>query len=296
MGEMILKDKNCFAKEIESMAVRSLLYEVSATPKPGLVDRNNNGAHNDMNFFTFMDSSSVLGEMFYDCTLAGIEHTGSIKNLLKSIRSFGIKGEERMFFITKNVNTHKGLVFSLGIICAVIGYLYRMNPNRTWCAPDICEQVIYMTEGLVERELTSKIFHKQLTYGEKLYVKYGVTGIRGEVASGFKTVMDYGLPLLKKLMISKTGSLNDRLVQVLLHLMAHTEDSNILGRHNIEMLKEVQNRGKRIIEIGGIFSLEGIEAIKGFDQWCIKHWVSPGGSADLLAVTIMMYFIETLNA
>ncbi|SHK05597.1 triphosphoribosyl-dephospho-CoA synthase [Paramaledivibacter caminithermalis DSM 15212] len=289
-----MNEKEIFTRNIESLALRSLLYEVSASPKPGLVDRNNNGAHNDMDFYTFIDSSSVLGETFYHCTLTGIEHKDSSKTLLKAIRPFGIRGEKKMFAITNNVNTHKGLVFSLGIICAAIGYLYQKKPNRRWHANDICEQVKYMTEGLVERELMNKNFKNPVTYGEKLYIKYGVTGIRGEVTSGFQTVLNHGLPILKELMESRVGTFNDRLVQTLLNLMTHTEDSNILGRHNLDMLKRVQNEAKRIIELGGIFSPEGIKAIKEFDNWCIKHWVSPGGSADLLAVTIMLFLIEKL--
>lgn len=287
-------ENEIFARKIESIAIRSLLYEVSTTPKPGLVDRNNCGAHSDMDFFTFIDSSSVLGETFYYCTLAGIEHMSGIDTLLKAIRPFGKKGEEKMFSITNDVNTHKGLVFSLGILCAAIGYLYQKNSIHAWSSDDICEQVQHMTKDLVNIELRNKEFNRPLTYGEKLYFKYGVTGIRGEVSSGFKTVRTYALPLFKELMESKTGSLNDRMVQVLIYLMAYAEDSNILGRHNIEILQMVQTRSKSIIELGGIFSREGIEAIKEFDKWCIDHWVSPGGSADLLAVTIMLYLIEKL--
>lgn len=291
---MILRDKDVFAREVESIAVRSLLYEVSATPKPGLVDRNNSGAHNDMDFFTFIDSSSVLGEMFYFCTIAGIEHEENIDSLLKVIRPIGVRGEEKMFAITNDVNTHKGLVFSLGILCAVIGYLYKENSARTWSADDICEQVQYMTKGLVDSELKYKKIDRPLTYGEKLFVKYGVTGIRGEVASGFQTVRIHGLPLFRELMNLGRGSLNDRIVQVLMHLMAYAEDSNILGRHDLEMLQTVQDRAKKIIELGGSFTKKGIEAIREFDKWCVKNWVSPGGSADLLAVTIMLYFAEEI--
>jgi len=290
-----LNDKIVFAREIEAIALRSLVYEVSATPKPGLVDRNNSGAHSDMDFFTFLDSSCVLGETFYHCTIAGIEHDGDITTLLNEIRPIGLRGEKKMFSITNDVNTHKGLVFSLGILCAAIGYLYQKKPNHNWSSDDICNQVRCMTEGLVDRELKNKEFNRQLTYGEELYVKYGITGIRGEVASGFETVRKYGLPIFKELMESEAGSLNDRMVQVLVHLMAHSEDSNILGRHNMEMLERVQNYAKKIIELGGIFSEEGFRAIKELDKWCIKHWVSPGGSADLLAVTIMLYFSERLN-
>lgn len=290
-----MKDKKDFAREIESIALRSLIYEVSTTPKPGLVDRSNNGAHNDMDFFTFVDSSCVLGESFYCCATAGIEHDGDINTLLKEIRPMGLRGEKKMFSITNDVNTHKGLVFSLGILCAAIGYLYQKKTNYDWTVENICNLVGCMTKGLVNRELESKEFNRVLTYGEKLYMKYGTTGIRGEVASGFKTVREYGLPVFKKLMEFQKGSLNDRMVQVLMHLMAHCEDSNILGRHNMEMLQRVQTYAREIIQIGGVFSEEGMRAIREFDKWCIKHWVSPGGSADLLAVTIMLYFSERLN-
>lgn len=289
-----MKDKETFARKVESIAVRSLLYEVSATPKPGLVDRDNSGAHNDMDFFTFLDSSSVLGEMFYYCTIAGIEHEDNIDSLLKVIRPIGIRGEEKMFAITKDINTHKGLVFSLGILCAVIGYLYKKDPTHSWSSDDICKQVQYMTKGLVDRELKDKKLDRQLTYGEKLFVKYGVAGIRGEVASGFQTVQSHGLPLFKELITSERGSLNDKLVQVLIHLMSYAEDSNILGRHDLRMLQTVQNKAKKIIEVGGSFTEEGIEAIRELDKWCIENWVSPGGSADLLAVTIMLYYSEEL--
>lgn len=287
-----MKDKKAFAREVESIAVRALLYEVSATPKPGLVDRNNSGAHNDMDFFTFIDSSAVLGETFYLCTMAGINHNKNIDSLLKAIRPMGIKGEEKMFAITDNVNTHKGLVFSLGILCAAVGYLYRKNSARIWNADDICEQVKYMTKELVDRELKNKKLDRPLTYGEKLYVKYGITGIRGEAASGFKTVRLYGLPIFKELMDSRKGSLNGRLIQVLINLMSYAEDSNILGRHDLKMLQIVQKRAKKIRDLGGSFTEEGLEEIRELDKWCVQNWVSPGGSADLLAVTVMLYFLE----
>ncbi|SKC48302.1 triphosphoribosyl-dephospho-CoA synthase CitG [Maledivibacter halophilus] len=290
-----MTDRNNFAKEIEAIAVRSLLYEVAATPKPGLVDRNDNGAHSDMDFFTFIDSSSVLGETFYLCTLAGIEHDGNIDALLDTIRPIGICGEHRMFSITKKVNTHKGLIFSLGILSAVVGYLYGKDPNPIWCAYNICEKVKLMTKGLVERELTGRNIKNPLTYGEKLYMNYGVTGIRGEVASGFETVLKFSFPIFKKLMELKKGSLNERMIHVLLHLMSKTEDSNILGRHNYLMLQQVQARAKEIIELGGAFSDEGKREIEKFNSWCINKWVSPGGSADLLAITIMLYYIEKLK-
>lgn len=289
-----MKNQEKFARKIESIAIRSLLYEVSASPKPGLVDRKNNGAHKDMDFFTFIDSSVVLGEFFYSCTMTGIEHKGDIEKLLYAIRPIGVIAEEKMFSVTNGVNTHKGLVFSLGIIAAAIGFSYQEKEKGTWSANGICDLVKRMTVGLVDKELKKKEFSETLTYGEKLYVKYGITGIRGEVSSGFQTVRIHGLPLLKELMKDEKGSFNDRLVQVLLCLMVYTQDSNILGRHELSMLREVQARAKKIFEKGGIFSENGIESVEEFNKWCVENWVSPGGSADLLAITIMLYLIQQL--
>ncbi|TCO79333.1 triphosphoribosyl-dephospho-CoA synthase CitG [Marinisporobacter balticus] len=289
-----MKDQEKFARDIESIAVRALLYEVSTTPKPGLVDRKNNGAHRDMDFFTFIDSSIVLGQIFYDATLTGIAYKGDLKELLHAIRPIGRSGEEKMFAVTNGVNTHKGLIFSLGIIAAAIGSLYQEKKRDRWLAYDICNQVKLMTKDLVDQELKKKDFGKALTYGEQLYVKHGITGIRGEVASGFQTVCTYGLPLLKGLMKSKKGTFNERLIQVLLCLMVHTEDSNILGRHDLDMLQKVQARAKIVFEQGGVFSKNGLENIEEFDKWCINHWVSPGGAADLLAITIMLYLVEQI--
>ncbi|MCT4619986.1 MAG: triphosphoribosyl-dephospho-CoA synthase CitG [Marinisporobacter sp.] len=289
-----MNNQEKFAREIEAIAVRALLYEVSATPKPGLVDRKNNGAHNDMDFFTFVDSSTALGKVFYECTLAGMRYSGEIKGLLQVIRPIGKMGEEKMFEVTKGVNTHKGLIFSLGIISAVIGFLYQKKENSHRSSNEICKQVKLMTKELVDEELKKKAFGKSLTYGERLYIKYGTMGIRGEVASGFKTVCTYGLPLLKELMKAEKGTLNERFIQVLLALMVYTEDSNILGRHDLAMLKKVQMMAKNIFEKGGVFSEDGLESMEAFDVWCIDNWVSPGGAADLLAITIMLYLVEQL--
>src|SRR5699024_6679000 len=111
--KMIIKN---FCNKISSMSIKSILYEVAATPKTGLVDRKNSGAHKDMDFFTFINSSSVLGSYFYNCTKAGIEFKGNdYRDLLKDIRPIGMEAEKDMFKATNNINTHKGIIFSQGI-------------------------------------------------------------------------------------------------------------------------------------------------------------------------------------
>lgn len=270
-----------------------MLFEVSATPKPGLVDRNNSGAHGDMDYYTFMASSAALGHTFFQCAEAGLNfEQEDYTALLDIIRPIGLEGEKRMFQATGGINTHKGLIFSLGLIATAVGTMGLENFNKGISPDHICSRVVEMTKGLSERELGDISNKDKLTYGEKLYRKYGIKGIRGEVESGFISVRERGFPILKKLMEEKGGDMNDILVQVLLYLMTTTEDSNILGRHDLDTLQYVQKSSRRALELGGIFSAEGRKKILQMDEAFIQKNISPGGSADLLAVTLMLYFIE----
>lgn len=282
-----------FCEDISEIAINSMLLEVSATPKPGLVDRNNSGAHKDMDFYTFMKSSASQVHTFYKCALEGLKFEGKDKReLLKLIRPIGIEGENKMLKATNGVNTHKGLIFSLGVIAAATGLQYR-ETQKNMKAEDICHKVTEIAEGIVSRELGNLKNKEALTYGEKLFKNHGIKGIRGEVESGFPTVRDYSLPLLKELMEGKE-SINDNLVQVLLHLMTVVEDVNILGRHGIEQLEYTKMAAKEALVLGGIFTEKGREKILKLDEEFIKKNISPGGAADLLAVTLMLYFLENL--
>lgn len=281
-----------FCEFVSNIAIKSILYEVSTSPKPGLVDRFNPGAHGDMDFFTFIRSSSVLGPYYYNCTKAGIEFDGSdYKQLLTDIRPIGIKAEKDMFRATGGINTHKGIVFSMGIIAAAVGSLFKELNRDTFSYNEISDRVILISHGIT-RELDNAHNKEDLTYGEKLYLKYGTKGIRGEVESGFQTALDISLPILEQLILEETYHINDILIQVLLNLMAYTEDSNVLGRHNMETLNYVQNESIKILKLGGYFTDEGKKYIESTDKDFIDKNISPGGSADLLAVSLMMYILK----
>lgn len=283
-----------FCKYISNMAVKSLLYEVSATPKPGLVDRNNSGAHKDMDFYTFIDSSLALFDYFYECAHIGCNFSNEDKTeLLKEIRPTGIKAENDMFLATKGVNTHKGLIFSIGIICAAAGYIFRKERSQYISSGEICNLIKQITKGLTE-ELDKPKDMEALTYGERLYIKYGSKGIRGEVETGFKTVTDYSLPVMKDLM-KEDIHINHILIQVLLNLMTKAEDSNILGRHDMETLEFVRDKAKASLRHGGYLTPYGKIFVEEMDKYFIERNISPGGSADLLAITIMLNMLEDGN-
>lgn len=283
---------NEFCEYFSNIAIKSILFEAASSPKPGLVDRYNSGAHNDMDFFTFIRSSSVLYPYFYNCVNAGIVFNGTdYTQLLVNIRPIGIKAEEDMFTATKGVNTHKGIIFSLGIIAVAVGSLFRELNKYTFDYVEVSNRIMLISKDITKELDNAYNKHENLTYGEKLYLKYGTKGIRGEVESGFKTVLDISLPILEKFIIN-SHQINEILIHVLLHLMAYTEDSNILGRHNMEILNYVQNEARKALNLGGYFTEKGKRYVEYMDMDFIEKYISPGGSADLLVVTLIMYILK----
>jgi triphosphoribosyl-dephospho-CoA synthase len=274
----------------------SLLYEVSASPKPGLVDRYNQGAHKDMDIFTFMASSAALPYYFYKCARQGASFKGGdLEELFGSLRCIGLEAEKAMFKATNGVNTHKGLIFSLGVICAAAAYCMKAKGNEYVKAEQICETVTRMTRGLCLRELISIRKSGGLTHGERVFEQYGIKGIRGEVEDGFPTVRLFSLPALKRLKAMTEYSFNDILVQILLILMAKSDDSNIAARHGAKMVEYTQEYARRIIDCGGMLSSQSRRMVYEMDREFIEKNISPGGSADLLAVTIMFDLLDEMK-
>lgn len=278
-----------FANRIATLAQKSILYEVCVTPKPGLVDCSNQGAHKDMDIFTFMDSAAVLYQHFYRFVIHGLnDESKKPEVLFSSARYLGVEAEEAMFEATHGVNTHKGIIFSIGLICIAMGYL------RRWNMPESPERLAALCAEMASYALKydfKRVNNKPArTKGENIYAQYGITGARGEAASGFKSATEYGLPVMCRL-IDKGISLNDAGVAALLNLISHVDDTNIIGRSNPETLIELRS------EIHGL--LRGSEP----EDWDIKEIsgklddlfvllnISPGGCADLLAITFMLYFL-----
>lgn len=267
------------SKYLADAAVKALLYEVNVHPKPGLVDPVDNSTHLDMNVFTFIDSAVSLHPYLEEFAQAGIDFDGDdLRDLFKSIRPIGIKAEEAMFESTNNINTHKGAIFSLGIILAACGY-DRDNIQATIKA---------MLQGLVENDFKALDSKKNLSNGEKMFLKYGVTGIRGEAEKGYPTVFDNSLPYLK----SQTDvDLNSMFLNTLMVIVSHSYDSNVVKRGDLNSLERIQKYAKDILNVGGCDNSEGKKILDDMNEYCNKNNLSLGGSADLLIVTIFLFLI-----
>lgn len=273
-------------QKVGQYLTQAILLEVSTHPKPGLVTRLSNGAHKDMSIFTFMMSSAVLSKAFNDLQDIGQAHRGTLAELFCKLRSYGVGAEAELLRVTKGVNTQRGILFAGGIVSAVSGYAMNMGLSRDALLPMIKE----MAAGLVARELKN-LDHAAMTAGEKLYYKYGITGIRGEVENGFPSVVNYGLPALEDA-FNKGATINDALVHALISLMTVVEDSNVIWRTDYDTLLEVQRIAKNILSLGSVFAEKGRMAIAETERYFLQRHISPGGSADLLSVAITLYLLE----
>lgn len=276
-----------YVHQISSLAMASLLYEVAATPKPGLVDRDNSGSHKDMDFYTFQSSAVSLNQFFEEFTLCGIKnHERSCEDIFALIRPIGIQAEAVMKQATNGVNTHKGMIFSLGIFCCALGYLYGNDiPYTEDSFRDACRQ---MTAHILN-DFQGITLENAKTHGERLYARYGITGIRGEAADGYPTVFETALPVFRQYR-NEGLSANDAGVLTLLHIIAGSVDTNIIARSDYETFRKIQAKIQELLN-SGIDTRDFIAEIRTLDQEFIEMNISPGGSADMLALT---YFVASL--
>lgn len=263
--------------------VRSaLLTEVRLTPKPGLVDIRNTGAHQDMDLAAFERSTAAISPWMARFYLMGYESAaGDPESVLPMLRPIGLACECDMLQVTAGVNTHRGAIFAFGLLSAAIGRLNALNApleqNR------ICDAVAQFCHHMVAKELSgSKGGH--LSKSEAHFLQFGLSGARGEAESGFRTVRTQALPVYNRVM-AEQGDTNLALLQTLLHLMAWNDDTNLVARGGLSGLYYVQQQAQKLLWEGGVLQKGGIEAMQQFDDEMIALHLSPGGSADLLAVT-----------
>lgn len=267
---------------IGALAVQSLLDEVCTTPKPGLVDRRNSGSHADMDIHTFMASAAALSPYFQRCAQIGQETAGEAPEAtFARLRAAGLQAEQDMYAATGGVNTHKGAIFTIGILCGAAGRLWK--PEEGWKEELLLAEVAAMTRGPMEEDLRRAGTD---TAGQRLYSRQGIRGIRGEVAEGLPSVGKLGLPVYRRAI----GDGLDRDMAgavTLLHLIARVEDTNMLSRGGASGAAAGAGKAAALLK-------EGVtrEALEKLDDWFIERNLSPGGCADLLAA---VYFICNLT-
>lgn len=274
---------------IGSAVLSGLLLEVSSHPKPGLVAPCSMGSHQDMDLQSFMLSSAAIAPCLFGCAKIGLSHKGSPSSILPFLRDIGRYFERDLLRATHGVNTQRGALFSAGVICAAAGLC--LQEAETVCAVDVLEKSARITKGLCERELYSADLSNPVTAGENLYCTYGTTGIRGEVEAGFPTVLNHGLPAFDGALEAGCG-LNDALIHALIVMIARADDTTVLWRGGREAQDFIRHEAAQICASGGALTAEGLTKVEALNQKCVERNISPGGSADLLAITASVYLLE----
>ncbi|WP_161978907.1 triphosphoribosyl-dephospho-CoA synthase CitG [Streptococcus sp. S784/96/1] len=280
-----------------NLATKALLYEVSLSPKPGLVDRFDDGAHIDMTFSTFIDSTMALAPFFEKYISLGYQMAEEPPlALFNALRDLGIKAEQAMFEATGGINTHKGVNFSLAVLLGATGaYLKKhlellKNPKR-FSEDDtkvICQITSSLCCHLIETDLSHLSEKKELTYGEKLYLDYGIKGPRGEASEGFPTLTK-ALPFFREKLKQNDKELAQ--LQLLLYLMTFVEDGNIIHRGGIEAWQQVKEECQKMYG-AYLTKSELVHQLSIYNDILISRNLSPGGTADLLALTFYFAMLE----
>ena len=238
---------------LAGLAAEALEQEVRLTPKPGLVDQRNNGAHNDMDLPLFLRSIDALTPWFRRMAALGMAGADAA-----ALQAAGLEAEAAMFRATGGVNTHKGALFSFSVLLSSLGRCLRLDG-------DVFDR---------SAALTAALLPPQGTNGAAVALRHQVGGARAEALAGFPTGRQAAAVLRE----------SDPLT-ALLWLMAHTEDSNLYHRGGVEGAAFVKERSAAILAapVERRFALT-----QALDDALIDRWLSPGGCADLLALALFL--------
>lgn len=249
---------------VADLAERALRLELDTTPKPGLVDRQDNGAHKDMDYALMSKSISALRPYLTRLALDSAKDIDPAK-----IKEIGIEAEKAMLKATGGVNTHKGALFCIGLSVAAASCLA--------CSTGAVEA--YSFKELVSRA-ASEIPSARGTHGAEVKRSFKAVGALENARAAYPELFTDWLPYYRSLEGDPF-----RCHKTLLHIMTTLDDTNILHRRGAEGLAHAEAEAARLLED---FSESGLSSLnKDF----IRENISPGGSADMLSLTI---FIESI--
>lgn len=280
------------AQRLGDAAYAALIAELELAPKPGLVCPASRGAHSDMDAECFRRSAEALRPYFIRLAALGLDETCPPAELFQKARALGMEAEAAMLSATGGVNTHKGAIFTLGILCAAAGRCIKMGQRLDAAVLRRC--VISMVFHTLTKELENMGACPSQSHGEENFRRHGTRGARGEAIEGFPTLFDVGLKQLEAALDAGLSPREARL-GALMALIAATEDSNVIYRSSPATLTQLQIIAADFIAAGGMAQPGALEKIEAIDRWCIARGVSPGGAADLLAAAIFLHDIMSTN-
>ena len=256
------------SERMQSAAIAAAVMEVLVTPKPGLVTSIDSGSHPDMDRFTYANSIAALAGYFSSAAICGLEEALERKEGLTSgssdraaeLQRLGLRAERRMFAATEAVNTQKGFIYLSGITLAAAATLV-LDPNLLATFEEVDEALIIKRwqdeisrwtllvsqapaatgnqASTDSRKIQDVSAEAEETTGESLNRLHGISGVRGEAASGLKSVFDLALPFYRALR-RRSISKNDAAAITLLLLLAAVEDTTLIKRAGLQAAREIR--------------------------------------------------------
>ena len=271
------------AEQLADLAVEALIDEADLSPKPALVDRRGNGAHQDLHLGLMHASALSLWPAFKEMAEAAIALGEIGLPLREALGRIGREGEQAMLATTQGVNTHRGAIWALGLLVAAAA----LDPTSRHASA--------LSLRAARLALLNDRFAPQpLSHGAQVAQRYGVRGAREEAQLGFPSVLQRGLPQLHASRLQHHGEQNARL-DALLAIMTQLADTCVLYRAGTDGLQAMQLGAQAVLDAGGSASLAGRRRLNELDQQLLALNASPGGAADLLAACLFIDRIESCD-
>jgi triphosphoribosyl-dephospho-CoA synthase len=273
------------SKLIADQAVLALLHELAAWPKPGLVSHVDTGSHTDMDAAMMQSSAEALRPFFAELAMAGRDGAN-----MSRLRTIGLRAETAMLAATGGVNTHRGAIFGLGLLCAAAGAVAEMSTEGA--APVRLGQVVAQRWAADIQRGPIPLF----SHGAAALRRYGAGGARAEAAGGFRSVYEVGWPALRQGRSLQPDDPNAPPVQACFALIAAVHDTNLLHRGGADGMRYAGEAAASFLLEGGVGAPDWRARAAGVHAAFVARRLSAGGCADLLAMTLFVDALEREGA
>lgn len=270
---------------IGHLASMALQAELDTTPKPGLVDRNDNGAHRDMDHALMQRSIQALHPYFVRLAQLGFTDKQSCHDEIVNI---GIEAEREMFKATGGVNTHKGALFSIGLAAvALAGESFCRITQAEGCGTMAYNDVNSKQIQSLSNSIASlaRLFpDTNGTHGSKAKANNILKGALDNAREGYTQLFKAWLPFYIDRIAEGD---NYALHKTLLRIMCDLDDTNIVYRTSMETMQEVKTEARQMLDTSrNIVNFEA--ALQAMNTDYIHRNISPGGSADMLSLVVFL--------
>jgi len=266
---------------IARAAMRSLWHELALYPKPGLVSLHDSGSHADMDAATFIRSLFALARYWSE-----IAKAGAAAAPFETLRRLGIGAESRMLAATGGINTHRGAIFALGLLCAAAARTHARGE-----IPDDATLRRVLIAQWSAALMAAKHSDVPASHGMRATYRYSVGGAREQARRAFPAVFDVALPALRAALARGCDERHAR-VSAFFALLAHLDDTNLLHRGGAEGLAFVRGRAREFKDAGDVHASDALARAEAIHREFVARRLSPGGSADLLAAAMFVHEIQ----